>query len=128
MLMHLFRRQTSEGFRTRSPDRDRLTDNATLGAVGKAIDDALARMQSELEGLTRRLNDAEERASITAGNEHDEYLTREPAKLSGLRKFEEQMRQASSRAKILQEDIAHLRFVRATFYSRFSKLNPPAGG
>jgi hypothetical protein len=122
MIMQLFRRQSSGEFRTRSPDRDRQTDLATLGGVGKAIDDALTTLQTESEGLSRRLNDARERASLAAGNDYDEYLTREPSKLTGLRRYEDEMRQATSRLKVLDEDIAHLRFVRATFYTRFSKL------
>jgi hypothetical protein len=122
MIMQLFRRQLSGEFRTRSPDRDRQTDLATLGGVGKAIDDALAALQAESEGLSRRLNDARERASLAAGNDYDEYLTREPSKLTGLRRYEDEMRQATSRLQALDEDIANLRFVRATFHTRFSKL------
>lgn len=125
MIMQLFRRQASDGFRTRSPDRDRQTDRATLGGVGKAIDEALAAMQGELDGLSRRLSDARERASLAVGNDYDEYLTREPAKLSGLQKYEAQMRQATERLKVLEEDLGHLKFVRATFYSRFSRMKPP---
>jgi hypothetical protein len=124
MIMQLFRRQSSGEFRTRSPDRDKQTDFALLGSVGKAIDDALATLQAESEGLSRRLTDARERASLAAGNEYDEYLTREPSNLAGLRKFEEEMRQATARLKVLDEEIGHLRFVRATFYSRFTKLVP----
>jgi hypothetical protein len=125
MIMQLFRRHSSGEFRTRSPDRDKQTDDAVLGSVGKAIDVALATLQAESEGLNQRLTDARERASLAAGNEHDEYLTREPSNLAGLRKFEEEMRQATARLKVLDEEIVHLRFVRATFYSRFANLAPP---
>lgn len=124
MIMQLFRRQASGEFQTRSPDRDQETDNATLGRVGRSIEEALLAMQSEHEGLTRRLKDAEERASLAAGNNYDEYLTREPAKLDGLRKYEAQMRRASARLKALEDDIGHLKFLRATFYTRFSRLKP----
>jgi hypothetical protein len=124
MIMQLFRRQSSGEFRTRSPERDKQADFALLGSVGKAIDDALATLQAESEGLNRRLTDSRERASLAAGNEYDEYLTREPSNLAGLRKFEEEMRQATARLKVLDEEIGHLRFVRATFYSRFTELAP----
>jgi hypothetical protein len=122
MIMQLFRRQSSNGFRVRSADRDRDTDANTVGAVGQAIDKALNSLQAEFNGLTRRLTDARERASLAVGNDHDEYLTREPAKLIGLRKYEVQMRQASERLKILEEHIGHLKFLHATFYTRFSEM------
>lgn len=127
MLKQFFRRGSSE-FRARAPDRDRQSDLATLGNVGKSIEDALKAMQAEMEGLSRRLEDASSRASLVVGTDHDEYLSREPAKLAGLRKFEQEMRLATLRLKILNENIVHLRFVRATFYSRFPKLTPATGG
>ena len=122
-MLKLFRRQASGEFRTRSADRDRETDSATLGGVGKVIDEALSAMQAEIDGLSKRLSDARERASLAVGNDYDEHLTREPAMLRSLQKYEAQMRQATERLKVLEEDVGHLKFVRATFYSRFRRMN-----
>ena len=88
-----------------------------------AIDAALVKLQTESEGLSRRLQDARERASLAVGNDTDEYLSREPSRLAGLKEFENEMGVAADRLKILDEQIVNLRFVRATFYSRFTKFS-----
>jgi predicted nucleic acid-binding Zn-ribbon protein len=121
-IKELLRRHISGTFRTRSPERDMETDLAVLKGVGDAIDKALASLQAEQEGMSKRLQDASERASMAVGNESDEYLTREPAKLEGLRMYEQEMERASARLKSLESHISNLRFVRATFYSRFDAL------
>lgn len=119
MLQHFPRRTKSNGFRTRSAERDEKSDRKALAAVGKAIDEALAVLEAEEDGLSRRFDEARDRASVAIGTEHDEYLSREPAMLADLRRLEGQMSRATSRLESLHEAIADLRLVRAVFHSKF---------
>jgi hypothetical protein len=121
-IWEVLRRHTVGTFRTRSPERDLETDLLLLQGVGDAIDKALALLQAEQDGMRKRLQGVSEQAAMTVGNESDEYLTREPAMLESLRMCEQEMERASARLKSLKAPIANLRFVQATFYSRFDAL------
>jgi hypothetical protein len=125
MLKGLFGRQGGE-FRTRSADRDRLTDAESLGRVAEALESALDKLQSEYNGLSRRVDQAAAMASLAVGNESDEYLSREVAKTVSLREFEDDMKQGRDRLRTVEQHILNLRFLRAAFLTRFPNFHTPA--
>ena len=119
MLQHFSRRMKSNSFQTRSSEREELSDRRTMAAVGRAVDEAIAILKAEQDGLSRRFDEARERASVATGTEDDEYLLREPDMLADLQRLEDQMSRATTRLKVLQETIAGLRSVRELFHSKF---------
>lgn len=136
MFKSLFARKSEDGFKTRSPERDLATDGATVGRVAEAIDSALAALQAEQSGLSRRVEDAVAMASLAVGTESDEYVSREDSKTDALRGYEDEMRRGRDRLRTLEQHILNLRFLRAAFLTRFPGFNtrplvrepaPPAG-
>lgn len=116
-----FFRSTQKEFRTRSTDRDRASDRSILAPVGVAIEHALANLQSQQDGLERRIRDATDCAAFTAGNDVYENKTREQGRTDTLRKFETELANARIRKTIVAKNIADLRSVRALFLSLFPK-------
>ena len=123
MFKSLFARKSDEGFKTRSADRDLATDGATIGRVAEAIESALAALQAEQTGLSRRVEDAVAMASLAVGNESDEYVSREENKTDALRGYEDDMRRGRDRLRILEQHVLNLRFLRAAFLTRFPAFN-----
>jgi len=123
MFKSLFARKSDTGFKTRSPDRDLATDSATVGRVAEAIDSALAALQAEQSGLSRRVEDAAAMASLAVGNESDEYISREENRTDALRGYEDEMRRGRERLRTLEQHILNLRFLRAAFLTRFPAFN-----
>ena len=123
MLKRLFRSRSSNGFRTRSADRDIDADEALIGRVGTSIRDALATLEKEREGLSRRISDAQMLASVTVGTGTDDYVTREPAQAKGLASYEAEMRRGRERLTKLENHISNLKFMRAAFATRFSEFS-----
>jgi hypothetical protein len=119
MFKALFGRRSSDGFETRSPERDRATDKDTIGAVAETIENALSVLQAEQAGLTRRVEDAVAMAALAAGTESDEYIDREASRTDGLRSFENEMKRARDRLRVLDQHVINLRFLRAAFLTRF---------
>ena len=93
-----------------------------LSAVQAAIEKAIATLETERAGLSRRYSQARDMASVTVGTGHDEYLSREPVVLADLRHFEDQMKRAALRVKTLNEEIAALQAVRETFLARVTQF------
>jgi hypothetical protein len=123
MLKGLFRSRASNGFRTRSADRDTDADAALIESVGASIGDALAAFEKERDGLSRRISDAQMLASVTVGTGTDDYVTREPAQAEGLASYEAEMRRGRERLTKLENHISNLKFMRAAFATRFSEFN-----
>jgi hypothetical protein len=123
MFKSLFARKSDEGFKTRSADRDLATDDATIGRVAEAIDSALAALQAEQAGLSRRVEDAVALASLAVGNESDEYVSREASKTDALRRCEDEIRRGRDRQRALEQNVLNLRFLRAAFLTRFPAFN-----
>jgi hypothetical protein len=123
MFKSLFARKPDEGFKTRSADRDLATDGATIGRVAEAIESALAALQAEQTGLSRRVEDAVAMASLAVGNESDEYVSREENKTDALRGYEDDMRRGRDRLRLLEQHVLNLRFLRAAFLTRFPPFN-----
>ena len=123
MLKRLFRSRSSDGFRTRSADRDTDADAALIESVGASIRDALAVFEKERDGLGRRISDAQMLASVTVGTGTDDYVTREPAQAEGLASYEAEMRRGRERLVKLENHISNLKFMRAAFATRFSEFS-----
>jgi hypothetical protein len=111
-------------FRARSPERDAETDRYRLDAVMGAIDQALSSAEAEHAGLTKRVDDVLARAAVTAGNGDDEYLTRESLDSHHLDLFETEIKNGQRRIRELTGSIAHFKFLKSTFLSRFPDYTP----
>ncbi len=123
MFKALFARRSSDVLKTRSPERDRATDQDTIGRVAETIDSALAVLQAEQAGLMRRVEDAMAMAALAAGTESDEYVDRESSRTDGLRSFEDETKRARDRLRALDQHVLNLRFLRAAFLTRFPEFN-----
>ncbi len=123
MLKRLFRSRSSDGFRTRSAERDILADAALIERVGASIRDALVAFEKEREGLGRRISEAQTLASVTVGTGTDDYITREPTKAEGLASYEAEMRSGRERLIKLENHISNLKFMRAAFATRFGEFS-----
>ena len=126
MLKRFFGKRAEDDFKARSVDRDRLTDTETFGHLAQALDATLDKMQSEHNGLLRRMENAAAMASLAVGIDSDEYLSREAEKTASLREFENEMKRGRDRLRTLDQHILNLRFPRAAFLSRFPELNTKA--
>lgn len=112
-------RSKDGAFRARSPERDKATDQESILPIGAAIDDALSRAETEHAGLKRRLDSVTASAATVAGNESDEYLSRDSNDTDRLNDYETEMQKADARLRQLTEIIAHLKFIRAAYRTRF---------
>jgi hypothetical protein len=115
-----------EEFKTRSSERDATTDRSRIGSIMSAVEDALTAAESEQSGLKRRLDDVLARASVSVGNDVDEYLDREPHRTEELNFFDGEIARAESRLKELDTAIAHFRFLKTSMLARFPELAAPA--
>src|ERR1019366_7196597 len=78
-MFQLFRKsRATSPFKARSDGRDTDTDHARVASIFRSIEKALEEAKAEHAGLTSRISDVLARASVTMGNDSDEYLTRDP--------------------------------------------------
>lgn len=89
--------------RFRSSDRDRDTDLDRLGPLYGQLEQALAAIERERAGLSRRLDEARTRAAALLGNEDGIYFEREPTDEARLVEAEAQMMAAFRRLEQLRE-------------------------
>lgn len=122
MLDSFLRLKGGLDFKHRSSERDLETDRARVGRVADLLDAELLGAERERDGLRRRLDDLLARASISQGNDTDEYLTRDDALTEHLNQFDAQMRGAEGRLKQLDDSIAHFRFLKDELTRRFPGL------
>ncbi|BBO14670.1 hypothetical protein TM102_61400 [Bradyrhizobium sp. TM102] len=118
-------RREDKGFKARSAERDAETDRARVDAVMVAIDTALRDAEKEQVGLSRRVDDALARASVTFGNGTDEYLEREALDNHHQDLFAADISNGQRRLKELASTIAHLKFVKTAMLTRFPNFKPP---
>ena len=129
-MISLFRSNPKQ-FRTRSPERDEALDESIFLPVAEAIEQALTVLETQKDGLERRIRDATAFASLAAGNDVYEHETREPSRTESLRGFEKELETARKRQVVVESHIVNLRFVRAVFLSRFpgtGASNKPENG
>jgi hypothetical protein len=122
-LSMFFRKRTSLPFRARSSSRDDQTDTANIRSIAIAIQRSLKAMEAEHTGLSNRMEDITLRASILVGNETDEYLSREKEETASLNRLDTELKNGGERLNVLQQNIAHLKFLRAALFSRFPKAS-----
>ena len=126
MLKGFFGKRSEGGFRLRSSERDEANDQEAIGRVAVAIESALAELQTEQSGLTRRVEEAATMASLVVGTDSDEYISREQFKSDALHGFENEMKRGQDRLRDLEQHILNLRFLRAAFLTRFPGFKPLA--
>lgn len=97
-------------FRARSPDRDADNDRARVNRIEAAVDDVVAEIERERDGLKTRYAKAQERANallFKLDNEGDR-----PALSAVLSEMEAAMRYCEKRTAELELQAAHLRQAR----------------
>ncbi len=114
-----FIRTRTQGFRTRSPTRDKATDRTYVSQVNTAIGGVLGKLESERAGLKQRMADVMSRAAITAGNGDDEHLTRDAIESDLLDGFESEMKRGQRRLVLLDSNISRFRVVQETLEAEF---------
>ena len=115
-------RRGDQEFRARSVERDAETDHSRVGAILRAIENALLAAEQEQSGLSRRIEDVLARAAVTLGNGTDEYLEREPLDSHHQNLFGVEIANGQRRIKELATSITHFKFLKAATLSRFSDV------
>jgi hypothetical protein len=118
-------RAANHAFKARSADRDADTDRLRVESIISAIEAALAAAEAEQSGLARRVEDVLARASVTFGNDTDEYLTREPLNNHHQSLFDAEISNGQRRLHELSATITHFKFLKAATLSRFSDFKRP---
>jgi hypothetical protein len=121
-------RKDQSRFKARSFDRDAEADRARTVSIWSAVEAALNEAEREKAGLTRRVDDALARASVTFGNGTDEYLEREALDTQHHDLFDAEISNGQRRLSQLQQVIADYEFVKATLLARFPECQPPQEG
>ncbi|HSU53723.1 MAG TPA: hypothetical protein VLT36_06665, partial [Candidatus Dormibacteraeota bacterium] len=90
---------------------------------------ALEETKAEHAGLRSRIDDAIARAAVTAGNNPDEYLTREPEDNHFQNLLGTEIANGQKRLNELDVAITHFKFLQTVLMTRFPdlKLEPKAG-
>jgi hypothetical protein len=95
-------------FKIRSTKRDESSDAKRLGSIERSILNAISDIESEKDGLARRLKDARDSASVHAGSEASEYLDREESVEKELSASEQVLVSAAQRVRQLNAQLEHL--------------------
>jgi hypothetical protein len=119
MIWQLFRSNFQKSFRVRSPRRDLSADEAAVKSIAVAINLALEKAEAERAGLTRRMGEVTARAAIVAGNDLDDYLTRPEDISKMLNNSDTEIHRGEERLSILEQRIAHFKFLKTALHSRF---------
>src|SRR5580698_64959 len=119
-------RRGDQEFRARSVERDAETDHSRVGAILRAVENALLAAEQEQSGLSRRIEDVLARAAVTLGNGTDEYLEREPLDSHHQNLFSTEISNGQRRLKELATSITHFKFLKTALLSRFADFKPPA--
>lgn len=118
ILSQVFRGR-AVSFRTRSSNRDRQSDSASVVLVAKAINEALMAAESERAGLARRIEDVRSRAAVTVGNDVDEYVDRDERDTSYLNRMDAEIQSGQDRLKKLDYNIAQFEALKAELALKF---------
>lgn len=106
-------------FQVRSSQRDKQTDQERTNSIVKAVDAAIASAEKERAALGVRVKGAQDLAAFAAGNDSDEYLTRDPADSSRIAGYEQQLIAGRKRIEELNTHLADLNAVREVCLTRF---------
>jgi hypothetical protein len=124
MLKRIFQ-SSSDTFRTRSPDRDRITDEHLVLSVVTAIDAALKSLEYEHAGLKRRLDDVISIAAIVGGNEIENIQTQSNPRADLLQKSDNEIRYGEERLRTLEGHIKSFQTLRDDLEKRFPSIDAP---
>jgi hypothetical protein len=129
MFSVLFGARESNHFKARSPGRDAEIDLGRAASILRSIEHALEETKAEHAGLRSRIDDAIARAAVTAGNDADEYLTREPEDNHLLNLLGAEIANGQRRLNELEIAIVHFDFLKTALVTRFPdlKLAPTVG-
>jgi hypothetical protein len=129
MFPMLFGARESNRFKARSANRDAEIDLGRAASVLRAVVHALEETRAEHTGLRSRIDHAIARAAVTAGNNADEYLTREPEDNHFQNLLGAEIANGQRRLNELEVAITHFQFLQAALIARFPdlKLSPGAG-
>ncbi|WP_441276566.1 hypothetical protein AB7783_01205 [Tardiphaga sp. 172_B4_N1_3] len=122
MLKRIFR-SSSETFRTRSPERDRITDERLVLAIAATIDSGLRSSEYEHDGLKRRLEDVISIAAIVGGNEIEDVNSQSDPRAELLQKSDDEIRIGEARLRTLENNIEHFRSLKRDLRRRFPGIN-----
>jgi hypothetical protein len=122
MFPILFGARGSNHFKARSPGRDAEIDLGRAASILHSIEHALEETKAEHTGLRSRIDDAIARAAVTAGNDADEYLTREPEDSHFLNLLGAQIANGQRRLNELEIAIVHFDFLKTALVTRFPDL------
>jgi hypothetical protein len=86
--------------RFRSARRDESSDAKRLGSIERSIQNAISDIESEKDGLARRIKDAGDSASVYVGGDASEYLDREESVEKGLSVCEQVLVSAAQRVRL----------------------------
>jgi hypothetical protein len=95
-------------FRIRSARRDESSDAKRLGSIERSIRNAISDVETEKDGLARRLKDARDRAAVYVGSDASEYLDREQSTEKELSASENELISAAKRVRQLNAHLEHL--------------------
>lgn len=126
MIKVLFRSRSRDGFVARSPERDANSDQAAVTSIAVAIDQVLQKTEAERAGLQRRIDDVISRAAIVGGNGTDDYLTRSEDRSRMLKDSDAEIRRGQERLAVLEQNIAHFKFLKTALQTRFPDAKPKA--
>ena len=115
-------RATKGALKTSTAERDAQTDRARVEPIIRALEAALSAAEAERLGLSQRVEDCLARASVTVGNDTDEYLTREPLDTYHQNLFDKEISNGQRRLIELAVTITHFKFLKAATLSRFSQI------
>jgi hypothetical protein len=109
-------------FKTRSTTRDSDNDYARAASILRSIEHELDEATAEHTGLTSRIIDVLARASVTLGNDSDEYLTRDPEDNHLQNLLGAEIASGQRRLNELGATIGHFQFLKTALITRFPDL------
>ena len=127
MFPTLFGARDFRHFKARSADRDAEIDHGRAASILRAIEHALEETRAEHAGLRSRIDDAIARAAVTAGNNADEYLTREPEDNHFQNLLGTEIVNGQRRLNELDIAITHFKFLQTALMTRFPDLKLTPG-
>jgi len=119
MFKRRLRALNKTNFVARSAERDLDTDQSRISDIDASIAGALRSAEAEYGGLSSRLEEVLARASVTVGNETDEYLTRESLDSHHQDLLGKEIKNAQRRLQELSTSIGHFRFLKVALRTRF---------
>ena len=112
-------------FRFRSGSRDQKSDNARISSVRTAIQSSIKSAESELAGLSRRLEAAMAEAASAYETADDEYAARDAAQEKSIVAAEARLVAAQQRSTSLGQHIAKLRELEELVTVKFRDAEGP---